>query len=542
MAPRGKSFAIAAVPGACPPHARAADPEQGRGDSARRRDRSHLCALACSWQERRIIGQRVEKRRETMPSNNLLFQEIQSEAMRRLPRARVLSTNLYIQREILPAGSEIRARHLVIPVERDTVMVFADEEPLANWAHDCRYMLFDARSKSVYKEMPARFPPSLINTPKTWQAFHLPVIAQPSERKLWPLPVTVKLPFRKPVGKRYAILFSGASNNRHVNDMEFLYRTLVDQYYFLESNIYVLNYDGTINYSGGPKPVGNWPGNDTPYRMVVHDAGTKAAFEAVIDDLGARIGAEDLLFVHTNNHGGHDGTNAYLCTYDGPDYTAPDFAVKLAELPSFRDLVVMMEQCHSGGFNDLIVEHSPAQRTSFSAACTEHRSSIGGPDFDPYARDWIAAITGNDPYGVTLLVPADITGEGKISSIEAFAYADRVHDDYDSPVFSERGHMAGHATLAQRWTFIRFEPDFVRAALERTWKGRPVEEYGAWSRAVLVPRLQALEVELERARLPEEQIRTRVREVVEEALGAEVRPRRPRRRRDVGGAVVSPMA
>jgi len=75
-----------------------------------------------------------------------------------------------------------------------------------------------------------------------------------------------------------------------------------------------------------------------------------------------------------------------LCTYSGADYYASDFGAKLAELPKFLHLVVMMEQCHSGGFNQPILDNSPATHTSVASACLEPNNSIGGAHFDPFAR------------------------------------------------------------------------------------------------------------------------------------------------------------
>jgi hypothetical protein len=237
-------------------------------------------------------------------------------------------------------------------------------------------------------------------------------------------------------GERYAILFSGASNNRHVNDLEFIYRVLTDVYGFSSDHIYVLNYDGTINYGGGPA-VGNWPGDNTAYRMPVNGSGTKSDFETVFNDLKGRIKRHDMLYIHTNNHGGHNGTESYLCTYSGPDYLASDFGSKLSELPSFAQLFVMMEQCHSGGFKDSILNNSPADETTFAAACREDRSSIGGAEFDPFARDWISAVNNNDPYGGALDYDPDTNNDSRVSAQEAFNYAEDIKDPYDTPVYDE---------------------------------------------------------------------------------------------------------
>lgn len=392
---------------------------------------------------------------------------IQDAAVRRLSASRRTTTNLYIWEDVQEADTAITARHQRIPIERPTVVVFVDDEPLANWAHACRYLLHDAESGALYQEVQAGFPPFIVDPPETFRAFHMPVVAQNPLRKIWTLEPEIVMPWKARKGNRYAILFSGASNNRHTNDLEFLYRQLVDRFYFDEDKITVLNYDGTVNYSGGPKPVTAWPGDGSAYTMPVHGAGTKAALAGAIDALKTKLQQDDLLLIHTNNHGGHNGTEAYLCTYSGPDYMASDFAAKIGELPAYADLMVMMEQCHSGGFNDVVVESSTAARTTFSAACTEGKNSIGGADFDPFARDWIAAFAGADPYGSGLVSDPDQDSSGKISAREAFAYADDVHDAYDSPVYSAYGSDAGDQNLQQKWRFLLAYRELVVEELRR---------------------------------------------------------------------------
>jgi hypothetical protein len=388
------------------------------------------------------------------PINDKTRRIIQDNAIRRLSNKRKASTNLYVLDDVQPAKTTIRARHQAIPIKKPTAVVFVDQEPLANWSHDCLYLLHDADSGKLYQEVKAGFPPYLVNPPETFKAFHTPVVAQNPLRKVWSLELEVIFPWRLRKGNRYAVLFSGASNNRHTNDLEFLYRQLVDRFYFDEDKITILNYDGSINYSGWPQPVSSWPGDGSAYTMPVDDAGTKQALEDALDALKPKLKEDDMLLIHTNNHGGHDGTESYLCTYSGPDYTASDFATKLGELPAFADLIVMMEQCHSGGFNDVVIESSTAERTTFAAACTEGKSSIGGADFDPFARDWIAALAGADPYGAALVSDPDYDSSGKISAREAFAYADDIHHSFDSPVYSAYGPDAGDQHLHQKWRYL----------------------------------------------------------------------------------------
>ena len=415
---------------------------------------------------------------------------IQDSVFRRLSEKRRTTTNLYTLEEILSVESEIKAGHQKILIKKPTVVVFLDEEPMANWSHDCSYLLHDADSGELYREVKAGFPPYLINPPKTFKAFHTPVVMQNPLRKIWKSERKIFFPSRIRKGNRYAILFSGASNNRHTNDLEFLYRQLLDRFYFEEDKITVLNYDGTLNYFGGPTPVTSWPGDGTAYTMPVHGAGTKQALEDALDALKPKLQQDDLLLIHTNNHGGHNGTESYLCTYAGPAYMASDFAAKLSELPAFDDLVVMMEQCHSGGYNDGVIEASTATRTTFSAACTEGKNSIGGADFDPFARHWIAAFAGTDSYGGALASDPDYDQSGQISTREAFIYADDAHDIYDSPVYSAYGADAGNQHLHQKWRYLFLYRDFVLKELKslRDELGEPV----AYRRQMLTRVLPAL--------------------------------------------------
>jgi hypothetical protein len=374
-----------------------------------------------------------------------LLDDIKHHAFERMSDVQARKTNLYAERRLMRRGEIVPAGHREITVPRDSVMIFRDEAPLLNWGHPCRYLFFDAESAELLEEHEAEFPPDLVNESPTLEMFHEAVRMRPSA-----LDYTVRLDARHRTferyfyrGERYAILFSGASNNRHVNDMEFLWRTLVDVYGFEAGHIYVLNYDGTINYVGGPKPVTAWPGDSSAYRMPVHAEGTKSEFENVFDDLKGRLRRNDLLLIHTNNHGGHDGSGSYLCTPSGPDYYAPAFGAKLAELPKFAQLMVMMEQCHSGGFNASVIANSTADETTIASACGEYASSIGGANFDPFARDWIAAMTEATPSGGALAEDVDDNADGVISALEAFDYADDVKDPYDTPVYHETPASCG---------------------------------------------------------------------------------------------------
>jgi hypothetical protein len=102
-------------------------------------------------------------------------------------------------------------------------------------------------------------------------------------------------------------------------------------------------------------------------------------------------------------------------------------------------LIVGMEQCFSGGFMNPVLTNSKAGVTSFAAAVPADKSSMGGPEFDPWALDWIAAFHGSYADGSPLKHPT----AAKPSTREAFDYSSTVHVPGDDPVFLDRPSGSG---------------------------------------------------------------------------------------------------
>lgn len=357
------------------------------------------------------------------------------------------TANAHMYEEIVEPGTVLRGLAEKVEVETRSAVVLVDRYPRCNWAHPCEWHLYDATDGSRYRTMKAHFPPHImVSDAARTVAIHEAVVpldtAQARKSRGETLEPARNVLLNHP-GERFAILFSGASNNRHVNDMEFLYRTLVDVYGFATENILVLNHDGTLNYNGYPKPIGNWPGDQTAYRMTVTGAGTRAGMQDALKTVAARIQEGDLLFIHTNNHGAGpgDGVSDYcLCAYN-PNaldfYYVNEFVADVKTLPVFDTLMVMMEQCRSGGFITPVVNNSPAHRTHICTAVQASDYSLGGADFDPFAEDWIAGINGQYANGDGLTQAVDTNADGRVCAAEAYAYADAVHHMGDTPRFAE---------------------------------------------------------------------------------------------------------
>ncbi len=418
----------------------------------------------------------------------------QSHAFEQLSLAQRSTTNLHIDMRIYEKGETIGPEFQKIVAPQTSALVFVDHEPQANFGHTCEYLLYEDKTGKFIKRVSARFPP--LDDPKrarTLQPFHEPVRFTENPHLFKPYKPVWRCPIIVPDGARYAILFSGHSNKRHLNDMEFLYRTLVDTYSFDPANISALNFDNSLNTQDGPQAT--WPGDETPYRIKITGEGTRTGFEAAINNLKGKLKPRDTLLIHCNNHGDSDTPDggitwvpntAFLAAFSPTrpywvPYYHTDFSNKLAELPKFRQLVVMLEQCHAGGFNASILAKSPADATSVASAATEFQNSYITADgnWDPFALDWIAAQAGQYPLylGKNLSYNPDTDGDGKIQAEEAFNYAYTVRDLRDSPNFNEGSEAGGDIALGQQYRVFLWWCPVLYRELDKYHEKLPPPEY-----------------------------------------------------------------
>jgi hypothetical protein len=239
---------------------------------------------------------------------------------------------------------------------------------------------------------------------------------------------------------RYAILFSGMSFRRHVNGLEFCYRTLIDRLGYSPPDIHVMNYDGSLRAFGDSEgePIPMWAGDGTPHRMIVNAEGSRSAFQYALQGIGSKLKEDDQLFIHTSGHGAHPGGEHapdLLAFPYGERYNCADFCTDLRTLPRHRALVVVLTQCYSGGFKRAILEASQATATFVAtAAAATSRSFMSFEDdhWDAFQRGWFEAFAGPD---TTLR--------------EAFEYASTGpgSNPYDSPEYAAHPDAAGNLTL-----------------------------------------------------------------------------------------------
>jgi hypothetical protein len=420
-------------------------------------------------------------------------QQVRIHAVQNLQPHQVRACNLSILPIILEEGDEFGPPTSRMQAERSIIVVFADDDPTANWGHSCRYLIYDASTAELIREVPARLP--IGGLQRFYTSVTLPTFEPPEGRLFWP--PGWRCPRIIPDGNRYALLFAGFTMDRHLNDMEFCYRMLVNDYGVPADNVLALSFDGTMTvvndyWTGTSAAPANWPGDGTPFQIRLTGQGTLTDLQTAFETLSGKLGPDDLLFIHTNNHGDTDTTGSYI-GYPGSFPSGPsvdwssqwvslyasDFGGLLAALPSYKSLIVMMEQCGSGGFGADVTDSSTASVTSFSAACEAGQSSYGtsylGASWDAFAYQWIAAVGGKYPNGTVLASNPDTDGSSVVDTSDAFTYASTNDATPDTPISSGVGSDPGGLTLAEQyrfwWMWCWFWDVFAEPYYERVLSG-----------------------------------------------------------------------
>jgi len=401
------------------------------------------------------------------------YRDITNDALNVRSSTRRHTTNLYLDTVPYMKDDFIGPEFQDIQAPQRCLLVFADDDPMANFGHPCRYLLYNEKTHAFVAEVQARFPPHLQFAPKTFRVFHEPVrvdrarLRTPLEITPIPTPTSSSTPTPTPpptpvARGRYAILFSGSSERRHLNDLEYCYRMLIHRYQFTPENICVLSFNDTRTLLDGTTAK-NWPEETSapdPYQIPVPESASasaapltpplptfranRAGFQNACQLIAAKpLNSQDLVFIHTNGHGDADVVNGqpqnpWMVGYDKLRYKAQHFCDDLATfLPAHESLLIVMEQCCSGLFIApvLAAKGSGAgqiKASRLSMACSSTERSYGSPkgNFDQFMLSWVTAHLDQDPYGVS--PGSAVAGtDGLTDASEAFAYAKSVADPPD---------------------------------------------------------------------------------------------------------------
>ncbi|MFT5498372.1 MAG: hypothetical protein ACI9TH_003784 [Kiritimatiellia bacterium] len=257
---------------------------------------------------------------------------------------------------------------------------------------------------------------------------------------------------------RFLVLGGGGSyRNNQISlerNVEFLHR-LQEEKGFDPSGNHILFADGTsdgkdlqlVNPDDVPELngllasiLGTTSGLNLSYRShhLDHVAGatTQDNIQQFLDEL--KLESDEQLMINFTGHGGHgekeNAQNTSLYLWENKTIRVKDFCKMLDKLPVDNPVMVLMVQCYSGGFANLIFkEGNPDKglvdhpRCGFFATVHDRIAAGCTPSIDEeayyeYTSYFMTALGGKTRTGTPIDLP-DYDGDGKVCFAEAHAYA-----------------------------------------------------------------------------------------------------------------------
>lgn len=162
---------------------------------------------------------------------------------------------------------------------------------------------------------------------------------------------------------------------------------------------------------------------------------------------GALLQSGDRLVLYLTGHGGKsdDETNPHFFLWNHERMSVRDLAARLDQLPQGVQVVLVMVQCYSGGFANLVFQggdpgQGPARapRCGFFATVPTRPAAGCTPDireenYREYSSAFWAGLYGQTRTGEPVAAP-DYDGDGRVTFAEAHAYVILSSDTIDIPV------------------------------------------------------------------------------------------------------------
>ncbi|HEX8913167.1 MAG TPA: hypothetical protein VF796_12480, partial [Humisphaera sp.] len=188
------------------------------------------------------------------------------------------------------------------------------------------------------------------------------------------------------------------------------------------------------------------------------------------DKTGKNLPDGDRLIIYFTGHGGGGQRNAprntNLTMWREQSMPVKEFVGLLDKLPPKVQVVIVMVQCHSGGFADVIFKNgdyaankpdalAAAPRVGFFATVAERPAAGCTPDINEenyreYSTYFWEAISGKTRLGSSVRKP-DYDGDGKVSFAEAHAYVKLTSTTIDIPVCTSDNFLRAFSRTGAVW-------------------------------------------------------------------------------------------
>ncbi len=191
----------------------------------------------------------------------------------------------------------------------------------------------------------------------------------------------------------------------------------------------------------------------------------RRAFKDLVTNVSAGRGTPPQpVLVYVAGHGTHnekDEENSAYELWNNESLSVRDLAAELARLPARTPVTLVMAQCYSGAFANVIFRRADPKEEGlvdldlagfFSAAADREAagcgSDVGAADFQDFSSYFFGALGERDRLSAPI-TGADFDGDGRVSLHEAFCYA-LIHDEsIDTPVCTSQIFLRRFVSLSE---------------------------------------------------------------------------------------------
>ncbi|MGC4045727.1 MAG: hypothetical protein QM758_18210 [Armatimonas sp.] len=236
-----------------------------------------------------------------------------------------------------------------------------------------------------------------------------------------------------PAGTQHTVLFADGGNEKPVVQFE----ARPDELSAGATIVRGLFGDGPSRGKASPwlhyRPTSLTNVNGPLVKSSVSETFTKLASES----------AQTPLLLYFTGHGSpnqNDLENNWMDLWSSGQLQVADLKAELRKLPARRPVTIVMVQCHSGSFANLVLDPDlqdrplcgffAAPKERVAAGCTP---SVLEEDYKDFTSYFFAALTGKDRVGRVVTKP-DYNKDGKVGGDEALAYAQMADESIDVPL------------------------------------------------------------------------------------------------------------
>lgn len=196
-----------------------------------------------------------------------------------------------------------------------------------------------------------------------------------------------------------------------------------------------------------------------PFLRRIDGATSETEIAGTLKRIGQTLKSNESALLYFTGHGfpneidGRDDfENTRYALWDDNDLSVRELAAMLRPLPANRPVVLVMVQCHSGGFANLMFENGDPKQPLISRefcgffAATKERMSAGcTPEVDErnyhdFTTHFFAALSGRTRDNRTVL-GADYNRDQRVSMLEAYAWANLNDRSIDVPVCTSDAYL-----------------------------------------------------------------------------------------------------